>query len=131
MIKILSYSPLSIFVAVIIKSYLISHRIYSKVKLSFSHYPYRYDNTTTYFIIKSQFLTSEQMNACLQDIRTHTELANIIIIGKDINYEELFKNHYRVFGVIDTTNSKSLTFIKDQVQFYLDGLYGLKKKESD
>lgn len=70
------------------------------------------------------------MNGYLQDIRTYSELATIIIVGQNIDSEELFRNHYRVFGVIDTTSNKSLTFIRNQVHFYLDGLYDLKK-ESD
>ena len=131
MIEIFPYSPLSIFIAIVIKGYLISHQIYSKIKLSFSYYPYKYDSPTTYFIIKSKFLASEKMNNYLKNVRDYSELATIIIIGKNIDYEELFKNHYRVFGVIDTTENKSLTFIRDQIHFYLDGLYGLKKKESD
>ena len=131
MIEIFPHSPLSIFVAIVIKDYLISHQIYSKIKLSFSYYPYKYNSPTTYFIIKSKFLTSEKMNGYLQDIRTYSELATIIIIGDNINYADLLKNHYRIFGVIDTTENKSLTFIRNQIHFYLDGLYGLKKKKSD
>ncbi|MGT2756545.1 hypothetical protein [Streptococcus ovuberis] len=123
MINILPYSPLSIFSAIIIKGYLISHQIYSKIKLSFSYYPYNSYTPTTYFIIKSKYLTSDQMNGYLRDIRTYSELATIIIIGQNIDYEELFKNHYRVFGVIDITENKSLTFLRNQIHFYLDGLY--------
>ncbi|NKZ20129.1 hypothetical protein HF992_04595 [Streptococcus ovuberis] len=63
------------------------------------------------------------MNGYLRDIRTYSELATIIIIGQNIDYEELFKNHYRVFGVIDITENKSLTFLRNQIHFYLDGLY--------
>lgn len=129
-IEVFPHSALSIFVAVIIKYYLITHHIHSKIKLSFSYYPYKYDSPTTYFIIKSKFLSAEKMNGYLQDIRTYSELATIIIVGQNIDSEELFRNHYRVFGVIDTTSNKSLTFIRNQVHFYLDGLYDLKK-ESD
>lgn len=125
MIKVFPHSALSIFVAVIIKCYLIIHHTHSKIKLSFSYYPYKSYIPTTYFIIKSRFLTSDQMNCYLRDIRLHSERANIIIVGKNINYEELYKNHYRVFGVIDTTNNKSLAFIRAQIRFYLDGLYSL------
>ena len=71
------------------------------------------------------------MTFFLEDIRRHSQLANIILIGSNIDYEELYRNHYRVFGVIDTTENKSLTFIRDQIHFYLDGLYGLKNQESD
>ena len=131
MIEVFPHSALSIFVVIIIKYYLITHHIHSKIKLSFSHYPYKNDSPTTYFIIKSKFLTSEQVTFFLQDIRRHYQLANIILIGSNIDYEELYRNHYRVFGVIDTTENKSLTFIRDQIHFYLDGLYGLKNQESD
>lgn len=125
MIKVFPHSALSIFVAVIIKCYLTIHHTHSKIKLSLSYYPYKFYNPTTYFIIKSRFLTSDQMNFYLRDIRLHSECANIIIVGKNINYEELYKNHYRVFGVIDTTNNKSLAFIRAQIRFYLDSLYSL------
>lgn len=53
MIEVFPHSALSIFVAIIIKYYLITHHIHSKIKLSFSHYPYKNDSPTTYFIIKS------------------------------------------------------------------------------
>ncbi|MBF0818203.1 hypothetical protein IR145_13375 [Streptococcus danieliae] len=69
-------------------------------------------------------MTSDQLHLYLQDIRRHSERANIIIIGHPIDYEALFKHHYRVFGIIDTTKNKSLRFIKSQIHFYLDGLYG-------
>lgn len=131
MIEVFPHSALSIFVAIIIKYYLITHHIHSKIKLSFSYYPYKSYIPTTYFIIKSNFLTSEQVTFFLEDIRRHSQLANIILIGSNIDYEELYRNHYRVFGVIDTTENKSLTFIRDQIHFYLDGLYGLKNQESD
>lgn len=75
-----------------------------------------------YFIIKSGLLTSEKMNQFLKDIRKRSQQANIIIIGSHINYEELYQNHYRVYGVIDTTTNKSLSYIKNQIIFYLDGL---------
>ncbi|HEM5208899.1 TPA: hypothetical protein U1321_000995 [Streptococcus suis] len=76
-------------------------------------------------------MTSEQVTFFLEDIRRHSQLANIILIGSNIDYEELYRNHYRVFGVVDTTENKSLTFIRDQIHFYLDGLYGLNNPESD
>ncbi|OUI75509.1 hypothetical protein B7R60_01160 [Streptococcus pyogenes] len=49
-------------------------------------------------------------------------MANIII-GDNINYEKICKNHYLVFGVIDTTANKSLRSIKKQVYSCLDDLY--------
>ncbi|HFI0247136.1 TPA: hypothetical protein ACGO80_001156 [Streptococcus suis] len=131
MIKIFPHSLLSIFVSLVIQHYLFISQLHSKIKLSFSYYPYKSYIPTTYFIIKSNFLTSEQVTFFLEDIRKHSQLANIILIGSNIDYEELYRNHYRVFGVIDTTENKSLTFIRDQIHFYLDGLYGLKKPESD
>ncbi|CAM3414599.1 hypothetical protein STPL106120_08330 [Streptococcus pluranimalium] len=131
MIKIFPHSLLSIFVSLVIQHYLVISQLHSKIKLSFSYYPYKSYIPTTYFIIKSNFLTSEQVTFFLQDIRRHSQLANIILIGSNIDYEELYRNHYRVFGVIDTTENKSLTFIRDQIHFYLDGLYGLKNQESD
>ncbi|SUN58006.1 Uncharacterised protein [Streptococcus gallolyticus] len=131
MIKIFPHSLLSIFVSLVIQHYLFISQLHSKIKLSFSYYPYKSYIPTTYFIIKSNFLTSEQVTFFLEDIRRHSQLANIILIGSNIDYEELYRNHYRVFGVIDTTENKSLTFIRDQIHFYLDGLYGLKKPEND
>ena len=131
MIKIFPHSLLSIFVSLVIQHYLFISQLHSKIKLSFSYYPYKSYIPTTYFIIKSNFLTSEQVTFFLEDIRRHSQLANNILIGSNIDYEELYRNHYRVFGVIDTTENKSLTFIRDQIHFYLDGLYGLKNQESD
>ncbi|HFH9938699.1 TPA: hypothetical protein ACGOPI_000106 [Streptococcus suis] len=131
MIKIFPHSLLSIFVSLVIQHYLFISQLHSKIKLSFSYYPYKSYIPTTYFIIKSNFLTSEQVTFFLEDIRRHSQLANIILIGSNIDYEELYRNHYRVFGVIDTTENKSLTFIRDQIHFYLDGLYGFKNQESD
>nr|WP_052123875.1 hypothetical protein [Streptococcus phocae] len=66
------------------------------------------------------------MYAYLDDIRKHSDYANIIILGSYINYEKIFRNHYRVFGVIDTTTNKSFKFIRDQIHFYLDELYSQK-----
>ena len=63
------------------------------------------------------------MHFYLQNIREQSELANIIIIGSDIDYEGLFKNYYRVFGVIDTSEDKSLKSIKKQLDAYLHTLY--------
>ena len=91
---------------------------------------YKY-KSSIYFIIKSGFLTSEKMNLYLKSIQFHSKKSEIIIIGSQIDYDELYRNHYRVFGVIDITNDKSLTFIKDKVHFYLVGLYELKKDEND
>ncbi|GGE28942.1 hypothetical protein [Streptococcus himalayensis] len=126
MIEIFPNSLISFFIALITKIYLLSKRKYRDIKISLYYHPYKSHIPTTYFIIKSMFLSANQLNLYLQDIRAHSELANIIIIGSHINYEELFRNHYRVFGVIDTTENKSLKFIRNQIHFYLDSLYGSK-----
>lgn len=127
MIEIISHSLLSMVVACTIKLYLFSKHSPAKIKLSISYHPYKSYLPTTYFIIKSRFLTSEQMYHYLRDIRAHSDLANIVIIGKQINYEELFKNHYRIFGVIDTSDNPSLVFVLKQIYRHLDALYQLKK----
>ncbi|MBM9832653.1 hypothetical protein IAG15_15995 [Enterococcus faecalis] len=64
------------------------------------------------------------MKVYLQDIRTQSELANIIIVGSHIDYEDLLKNHYRVFGVIDRTDNQSISFLMKEIRYYLDGIYG-------
>lgn len=75
------------------------------------------------FYRKSYFFKSKQVYDLLNEIRMCYPHAHIILIGNHINYEEIFKNHYRVFGVIDTTSHKSLRSIRDQIQLYLDELY--------
>ncbi|HFR3265902.1 TPA: hypothetical protein ACHU3M_002068, partial [Streptococcus suis] len=74
----------------------------------------------------SSFLKSEQVDELLKEIRMRYVQSHIILIGSHINYEEIYKNHYRVFGVIDTTTNQSFKFIRDQIHFYLDELYGPK-----
>ena len=91
---------------------------------------YKY-KSSIYFIIKSGFLTSEKMNLYLKSIQFHSKKSKVIIIGSQIDYDELYRNHYSVFGVIDITNNKSLRYIKDKIHFYLEELYEFKKDKSD
>lgn len=44
---------------------------------------------------------------------------SIILIGSHINYDDIFRNHYRVFGIIDTTANKSFKCIQNQIHDYL------------
>lgn len=127
MIEIFPNSLLSLFVALIVKMYLLSKKCHKKIKVTLSYNPYNSHIPITYFIIKSHFLSNDQMNSFLVDIRQRSHLVNIIIIGSQINYEELFKNHYQILGVIDITQDKSWNSIKKQIYFYLDYLYNYKK----
>lgn len=124
MIVIFTFSLLQIIVACLVRVYLLTHKTYPKIKIRCHYFYYKSNLPTTYFIIKSKRLLSEQMNAYLRDIRARSEQTNIIIIGNHIDYEELYRNHYRVFGVIDLTNNKYLIFINNQTHFYLDSIYG-------
>lgn len=123
MIEIFPYSLTSLYTAFIIKIYLIIKKKHNKVKLTLHYHPYKSHFPTTYFIIKSRGLTYENMHTYLKDIRERSQQARIIIVGSDINYHELFQKHYRVFGVIDTSENKSWKYLKEQVFFYLDGIY--------
>lgn len=120
MIQVFPLSITSLYVAFVIKCYLVRHWI--KTKFTFTYQHYQSQLPVTYFIIKKS-LTWSQLNDYLQDIRQRSELANIIIIGSDIDYEGLFKKHYRILGIIDTSNTKSLTFIRRQVHGYLERIY--------
>ena len=71
------------------------------------------------------------MKLYLKSIQFRSNKAKVIIIGSQIDYDELYRNHYSVFGVIDITNNRSLKYIKEKIHFYLDGLYELKKDEND
>ncbi|MFA9493789.1 hypothetical protein [Streptococcus sp. E17BB] len=129
-IQILHYSLFGYILYLYLNYYFLRKTVRNTNILQGHKINYNY-KSSTYFIIKSKFLTVEKMDLYLKDIRFRSEKSEVIIIGSHIDYEELFKNHYRVFGVIDTTNNKSLTFIRDQVHFYLDGLYGQGKIETD
>ncbi|CYU57760.1 TPA: hypothetical protein ACGOY9_002038 [Streptococcus suis] len=123
MIEVFPVSIFSLFIALLTKIFFLGKRIGYKVKITLHYHHFKSRIPTTYFIIKTKRLTDEKMHYYLQDIRRQSELANIIIIGGDINYEALFKNHYRVFGVIDTSEDKSLKSIKKQLDAYLHTLY--------
>lgn len=123
MIEIFPFSLTGFITAFSVKIYFLIKKINYKVKISLYYHPYKSHFPTTYFIIKSRGLTYENMHAYLKDIRERSQQARIIIIGSDINYHELFQKHYRVFGVIDTSENKSWKYLKEQVFFYLDGIY--------
>lgn len=123
MISILPNSLMSVVTMLMVRLYLLKNQQILKIKVILGYYPCKTFAPSTYFIIKSRFLTAEQMHSYLKDIRQRSQLATIIIIGKDINYEELFKNHYRVFGVIDTSDKFSLRDIRKQINDCLDAIY--------
>lgn len=123
MIEIFPISIFGLFIAILTKIFFLGKKIGYKVKMTFHYHHFKSHIPTTYFIIKTKRLTDEKMYFYLQDIRMQSELANIIIIGSDIDYGRLFKNHYRVFGVIDTSEDKSLKSIKKQLDAYLHTLY--------
>ena len=91
---------------------------------------YKY-KSSTYFIIKSGSLTSKKMKLYLKSIQLSSKKSEVIIIGSQIDYDELYRNHYSVFGVIDITNNKSLKYIKEKIHFYLEEIYEFKKDRSD
>ena len=91
---------------------------------------YKY-KSSTYFIIKSGSLTSKKMKLYLKSIQFSSKKSEVIIIGSQIDYDELYRNHYSVFGVIDITNNKSLKYIKEKIHFYLEEIYEFKKDRSD
>lgn len=124
-IQVLHRSLLGYGIGVYINYYFKRHLFKTAKIISSGHINYKY-KSHTYFIIKSLFLTSSQMYDYLKEIRMRHTHASIILIGSHINYEEIFKNHYRVFGVIDTTANKSFKFIRDQIRYYLNSLYGPK-----
>ncbi|WP_238600805.1 hypothetical protein [Streptococcus suis] len=123
MIEIFPCSITSYLTSFIIHLFLIARKQWFAVKTKLGYEPYNSWKPTTYFIVKSRALSSEKMHFFLRDIRQRSELANIIIIGKDIDYEELFRNHYRVFGVIDTSEDQSFGYIRKEIFHYLDALY--------
>ncbi|WP_235230876.1 hypothetical protein [Streptococcus mitis] len=121
-IQILHFSLLEYIIAHNINSY-IKENISTKTRIIDSrHIIYSY-NTTTYFIIKSMFLSSNTMYSYIEDIRLRSEFANIIIIGSYIDYDKLFRSHYKIFGVIDTARNHSLQSIRQEIHSYLDGIY--------
>lgn len=67
----------------------------------------------------------------LKSVQSSSKKSEAIIIGSQIDYDELYRNHYSVFGVIDITNNKSLKYIKEKIHFYLEELYEFKQDKSD
>ena len=123
MIEIFPISIFGLFIAILTKIFFLGKKIGYNVKMTFQYHHFKAHMPTTYCIIKSKRHTNEKMYFYLQDIRMQSELANIIIIGSNIDYGGLFKNYYRVFGVIDTSEDKSLKSIKKQLDAYLHTLY--------
>lgn len=79
--------------------------------------------TQLYFIIKTPFLSEEALLRQVKKIREQSDRAHIIVIGKNLPYEMFFKHHCRIFGIVDTSQYHRLTSIKNQVHFYLEGIY--------
>lgn len=125
-IQILHFSLLGYIITSNINSY-IKENISTKTRIISSRRIIYYYNTTTYFIIKSMFLSSDTMYSYIEDIRLRSEFAHIIIIGSDIDYDKLFRNHYRIFGVVDTTRNYSLQSIRQEIHSYLEGIYNRLK----
>lgn len=123
MVQIFPYSLLGLFTNLYIKWHLFfkMHRI--DIKTSLHYHPYKSDTPTVYFIIKSRALTTEKMYSILKDIRERSTLAQIIIVGKNIDYEELYRNHYRILSVIDRTENQPLSYIRKEIANILDSLY--------
>lgn len=121
MIIIFPFSLMSLIIALIVKYYLVINK--RKIKMSLNMHFNVSQQPTIYFIIKSAHLTSNKMYSYLDEIRNHSERANIIIIGSHIQYDDLFKNHYRIFDVIDMTKNKSLKNVSNKIRLQLDSIY--------
>lgn len=129
-IQILHYSLFGYILSLYLKYYFFK-KTFKNTKILRGHkINYKY-KSSTYFIIKSRSLTSKKMKLYLKSIQFHSKKSKVIIIGSQIDYDELYRNHYSVFGVIDITNNKSLRYIKDKIHFYLEELYEFKKDKSD
>lgn len=127
MIQIFPFSFTSLYVAILVKFHLIKNKIYLRINLTQRFVPFKTHKLTIYFIIKKKFLKSDKLNFYLSDLRAHSDNAKIIIIGENIDYEELYKKHYHVFGIVDRTHKHSLNYLRKEIQFYLDGLLGTLK----
>ena len=90
MIEIFPISIFGLFIAILTKIFFLGKKIGYKVKMTFHYHHFKSHIPTTYFIIKTKRLTDEKMYFYLQDIRMQSELANIIIIGSNIDYGGLF-----------------------------------------
>ena len=129
-IQILHYSLFGYILSLYLKYYFLK-KTFKNTKILLGHkinYKYKY---STYFIIKSGALTSKKMKLYLKSIQFSSKKSEVIIIGSQIDYDELYRNHYSVFGVIDITNNKSLKYIKEKIHFYLEEIYEFKKDRSD
>ncbi|RRD33838.1 hypothetical protein [Streptococcus sp. OH4692_COT-348] len=131
-IQILHYSLFGYILSLYLKYYFFKKiKTFKNTKILQGHkINYKY-KSSTYFIIKSRSLTSKKMKLYLKSIQFHSKKSEVIIIGSQIDYDELYRNHYSVFGVIDITNNKSLKYIKEKIHFYLEEIYEFKKDRSD
>ena len=129
-IQILHYSLFGYILSLYLKYYFLK-KTFKNTKILQEHkINYKY-KSSTYFIIKSGSLTSKKMKLYLKSIQFHSKKSKVIIIGSQIDYDELYRNHYSVFGVIDITNNKSLKYIKEKIHFYLEEIYEFKKGRND
>ena len=130
--QILHYSLFGYILSLYLKYYFFKKiKTFKNTKILQGHkINYKY-KSSTYFIIKSRSLTSKKMKLYLKSIQFHSKKSEVIIIGSQIDYDELYRNHFSVFGVIDITNNKSLKYIKYKIHFYLEELYEFKKDKSD
>jgi len=114
-IQILHYSLFGYILSLYLKYYFLK-KTFKNTKILQGHkINYKY-KSSTYFIIKSGALTSKKMKLYLKSIQFSSKKSEVIIIGSQIDYDELYRNHYSVFGVIDITNNKSLKYIKEKIQ---------------
>ena len=129
-IQILHYSLFGYILSLYLKYYFFKKTFKNTKILQGNKINYKY-KSSTYFIIKSRSLTSKKMKLYLKSIQFHSKKSKVIIIGSQIDYDELYRNHFSVFGVIDITNNKSLKYIKEKIHFFLDSLYEFKQDKSD
>lgn len=129
-IQILHYSLFGYILSLYLKYYFFN-KTFKNTKILQGHKINHKYKSSTYFIIKSRSLTSKKMKLYLKSIQFSSKKSEVIIIGSQIDYDELYRNHFSVFGVIDITNNKSLKYIKDKIHFYLEELYEFKKDKSD
>ena len=129
-IQILHSSLFGYILSLYLKYYFLKKTFKNTKILQWHKINYKY-KSSTYFIIKSGSLTSKKMKLYLKSIQFSSKKSEVIIIGSQIDYDELYRNHYSVFGVIDITNNKSLKYIKEKIHFYLEEIYEFKKDRSD
>ena len=129
-IQILHYSLFGYILSLYLKYYFFK-KTFKNTKILQGHKINCKYKSSTYFIIKSRSLTSKKMKLYLKSVQSSSKKSEAIIIGSQIDYDELYRNHYSVFGVIDITNNRSLKYIKEKIHFYLEELYKFKKDKSD